>query len=989
MGKPAALFTSAIVLIASIVLTSFTASVVADEGKAKVYLLCLNGVGGNWVENPSRVKEGAILALSPTERTQIPRVHAKHGKTSPFYDVKYEVVTSWGIYKNLIENYSEIVILNTHGEILPIPASYRNNETGWVGNIARAMLYRRISWVHVGGYPFFQIWNEGDATFQEWPSGGAFGFRNLTSYINKPNVDCWPPGPESEKIALNTGTAQDFGRDYQFMYEAFYIERGRPLKAADFNEYLLKAIHGVGDYYTSAAIAFVNPGQRFDISAECGFGAYVHIGGGQTYDPNNPPVATDKDMWRGYIGAAAAASIEMQSFSGNGLKTCTSGLFPDSETSIYARPYVTSYSFDELLRLWKVRISFFVYGLLKTKYPEASRIDYVRFVLTDLPADCRAQLQQGLSKNGVNSGLVLQGMRTSDSAPIVGSALYSLSLVSLVVPELVLLTVPLGGLKLCSDWFSFCVNQQELTEGVNSPSSRIWFEYFPSIEETSPGDGYFYEEFESIVTAEVTINMTNRPQWTAVPLRWHMELGTNVLAPVPYAGAGISLVAYGDYVEESPFKATVFFEDFEDDLTGWTTCDLNSYAGQDYWGIYTPKTGLCTDNSHAAWCALVGDNSIEGKPNEEALRYDKGMNACLRRQVDLRPYQAAELSYRAETIIRQGDLLVVEGYDAYNKLWYELRRHDSAGENYYNEVSIPLLQGTQQIGFRFISNDDDNIWNGVFVDNVEIRAIIPNDAGKNVDAGDLFGLATPIAVSDAIVNYAGYLSDDDWYQFNVTQWQRISVTLRYPSEAVFTVALHDPNGNLKISEPSNVISYTANCGGCWRIKITNTFGFGQYDFDITVFTMPPGGGGGCPILYVYNGSEYACEGLLDIHNSDCIDIVRNHTLISSPVPVNGLLRMSLVEHPQTDSHIDQVKLYAVLENNMEVPLPLIWAWHSDDGFVLPQLLLSDDWRTETVGADNNNGTSQSIDLRFMALPPRIHVKTYVFQIEGYNPNLKR
>jgi hypothetical protein len=256
MGKPAALFTSAIVLIASIVLTSFTASVVADEGKAKVYLLCLNGVGGNWVENPSRVKEGAILALSPTERTQIPRVHAKHGKTSPFYDVKYEVVTSWGIYKNLIENYSEIVILNTHGEILPIPASYRNNETGWVGNIARAMLYRRISWVHVGGYPFFQIWNEGDATFQEWPSGGAFGFRNLTSYINKPNVDCWPPGPESEKIALNTGTAQDFGRDYQFMYEAFYIERGRPLKAADFNEYLLKAINGVGDYYTSAAIAF-------------------------------------------------------------------------------------------------------------------------------------------------------------------------------------------------------------------------------------------------------------------------------------------------------------------------------------------------------------------------------------------------------------------------------------------------------------------------------------------------------------------------------------------------------------------------------------------------------------------------------------------------------------------------------------------------------------------------------------------------------------
>jgi hypothetical protein len=988
MRKPVALLMSVIVLVSSIVLTNFTTSVFASKGKAKVYILCLNGVGGSWVEDPSRVKEGAVLALSPTESTEIPLVHPKNGRTPPFYDIKYEIVTSWNMYRNLIENYAEIIILNTHGEILPIPYDYRNNETGWVGNIARAMLYRRVSWVHIGGYPFFQVWYEGDTVFHEWPSGGIFGFRNLTSYINKPNVDCWPPAPESEKVALNIGTRQDFRRDYTHLDEAFYIELGRPLKAADFDEYVLKTIHGVGDYYTSAVIAFAKPGQRFDVPMEHGFGAYVHIGGGQTFNSRNPPEPTDKDKWRGYVGAAAAVSVEMQSFPGNGLKTCTLGSSPDSEMSIYARPYVTSYTFDDQLRLWKVRMSFFAYGLLKTKYPDNFRIGYVKFVLSDLPADCKVQLQPDLSRNGRNSGLALQGMRTSDSTPIVGSVLYGLSLTSLVIPELVLLTVPLGGLKLCSDWYSFGVNQQDPTEGVSSPCERIWFTYFPSIEETNLGDGYLYEEFESIVTAEVTINVTNRPQWTTVPLRWYMELGTNVPALYPYAGAGISLVVYNDYVGFAPFKATVFFEDFEDDLAGWTTCDLNSYAGQDYWGIFTPKTGLCTDNSHAAWCAQIGDSSIESKPNEEILEYDKGMNACLRRQVDLRPYQAAELSYNVETIIKLGDLLVVEGYDAYNKLWYELKRYSSAGENYYNEYSIPLLRGTQQIGFRFVSNDDDNVWIGVLVDNVEIRAVIPNDAGKNVDAGDLFGLATSIEVSDAITNYAGYLSDDDWYQFNVAQWQRIVVTLRYPSEAVFTVALYNPNGDLRGLEPSSSISYTADGGGWWRIKVTNTFGFGQYNFDITVFTMPPGGPG-CPILYVYNGSEYACEGLLDIHNPDCVDIVRNHTIISSPVPVNGLLRMSLVEHPQTDSHIDQVKLYAVLENNMEIRLPLVWAWHSDDGFVLSQLLLSDDWRTETLGADHNNGTSQFIDLRFVALPSCIHVKAYIFQIEGYNPNLKR
>jgi len=55
---------------------------------------------------------------------------------------------------------------------------------------------------------------------------------------------------------------------------------------------------------------------------------------------------------------------------------------------------------------------------------------------------------------------------------------------------------------------------------------------------------------------------------------------------------------------------------------------------------------------------------------------------------------------------------------------------------------------------------------------------------------------------------------------------------------------------------------------------------------------------------------------------------------------------------------------------------------------LPQLLLSDDLRADTYGADHNNGTSQSIDLKFQALPSTIKAVGFIFQIEGYNPEFK-
>jgi len=270
--------------------------------------------------------------------------------------------------------------------------------------------------------------------------------------------------------------------------------------------------------------------------------------------------------------------------------------------------------------------------------------------------------------------------------------------------------------------------------------------------------------------------------------------------------------------------------------------------------------------------------------------------------------------------------------------------------------------------------------------------ITQNDAGTGGDAGDNFTAATPIITG--LHRGTLYLSSpndtQDWYQFYVESGQRIDVVMTPPSGVDFDLRLYDPSGTLKNASYlgpglTDSVSYTANSSGYWRAKIYIYYGEGQYSFWL-LFSWPDSGG--CPILHVYNGTEYICEGLLDIHNPEGIDVVRNHTVVTIPQRINGAYLFQLVEHPQTHSHIDQVKLYAILADKSIIELPLIWAWHSEYGNVLPQLWFSDEWKTETKGANQNNGTSQSIQLKFSALPPNIKPIAFIFQIEGNNQDIK-
>jgi len=115
-------------------------------------------------------------------------------------------------------------------------------------------------------------------------------------------------------------------------------------------------------------------------------------------------------------------------------------------------------------------------------------------------------------------------------------------------------------------------------------------------------------------------------------------------------------------------------------------------------------------------------------------------------------------------------------------------------------------------------------------------------------------------------------------------------------------------------------------------------------------------------------------------------VVASHVLNHTPEPVEHRYLMRLTEHEQTYSHIDQVQLFATLENG-EIELPLVSAIHSEDGDVKQELLLSDDVRADTLGADHNNGTSEYIDLCFVA-PDGLEIETFTFIIEGHNPIFK-
>jgi len=271
------------------------------EANVDVYVVALDGVGGYGVNDVSRVVEGVIDAC------QVNSSRYYTGNTNPytgevygppsivFVEIKINttvtVVTAWDTYKHLVESGSNIIIVNAHGETVPVPLGY--TKEGWVDEIAEAMLQRNVTWVHTAGYPFYYYYLQGVGN-GTW---GEAGFQRLMSHIDLGNVTCHPKYAETDKIPMNTH-AEDLSWGWGLLGNAIQVEHGRPLNCSDFKDYIVLPIWGTDYGYATGAVV------RFSVSNQSNPGIYVHIGTNQTFNSVDRP--TEADYMRGYAGAAAA-----------------------------------------------------------------------------------------------------------------------------------------------------------------------------------------------------------------------------------------------------------------------------------------------------------------------------------------------------------------------------------------------------------------------------------------------------------------------------------------------------------------------------------------------------------------------------------------------------------------------------------------------------------------------------------------------------------
>lgn len=154
------------------------------------------------------------------------------------------------------------------------------------------------------------------------------------------------------------------------------------------------------------------------------------------------------------------------------------------------------------------------------------------------------------------------------------------------------------------------------------------------------------------------------------------------------------------------------------------------------------------------------------------------------------------------------------------------------------------------------------------------------------------------------------------------------------------------------------------------------------DHELTAYFGINNGGGGepCPTLFVWDGTCYVDYGVINIHDPSGKDIIREVPVLAEDVGINNYkARFRLQEGwpglEFSESDIDQVKLYAVDDEGKRRLCPLIEAVHDEQGNVLLQLLMSDDYKIKIT-------LLEIIDLTFVV--PYPNIQSFTFIIEGNN-----
>jgi len=291
-----------------------------EDGKIKVdvYVIALEEIGASGVGNVSRVIEGIEGAVGSVNAKDFGVVWPSTNSRYAFYmnvssyihydsgggfswtylrtkfpvNATLHLVKDWATYREIVEDGTECVVVNIHGEIVPIPWSY--SKEAWTDKIAEAMLYRNVTWVHVGGYPFYYAWYQGATSNETW---GKLGFQQLMKHVGKGNVTipCHPVY-ECERACLSTRMEIYFSSTWPSIYSAHAASFDYPLLDQDFRGLVALPIWNRSDYHVGAVVAFKNQLN----STSHGF--YVHIGANRTFDCSGNP--SDADRFQGFMGCA-------------------------------------------------------------------------------------------------------------------------------------------------------------------------------------------------------------------------------------------------------------------------------------------------------------------------------------------------------------------------------------------------------------------------------------------------------------------------------------------------------------------------------------------------------------------------------------------------------------------------------------------------------------------------------------------------------------
>jgi len=249
----------------------------------------------------------------------------------------------------------------------------------------------------------------------------------------------------------------------------------------------------------------------------------------------------------------------------------------------------------------------------------------------------------------------------------------------------------------------------------------------------------------------------------------------------------------------------------------------------------------------------------------------------------------------------------------------------------------------------------------------------------SLDDNNSSGTAVPIEKGTLYSKlYLGGYDEKDFYKIYVYGGRKIIVTAEanssYNDLPDFQIFLHDWYGFEKaytLPGYSHHLEYVADTTGYWFIEARLCTNDGFYSLKVDLKAT-----GGCPSLFVWNGSDYFEEGILDIHAKT--DVTIQHQIQNTLALNNFVYKLQLRELDNFTSHIDQVKLYAVDYEGEWHLCPLIYACHNDLGCVTWKLLFDDENRIDLT-------PTQQVNLKFLSIIPQNWATHLIFEINGHNP----